>query len=450
MRTNTYRLLLLPFLILSVLTHVLAQQTPPLPVLTLEQSINLALEKNRMLKQAREATNKAQARIVEAKAEGYPHISLSSSYIQRDSAYDKLPLAVGIDNSIPAKPSLIFDTEPMVLENSSSAGIRLNKVVDINGLQRATTRAANIGAQITDLELARARNELILLVKQSYYNALRARDLMAVADETVKNAQTRLSIAQALVKNGVNPKLDIYRAETSVATAQQTQIGARNTYELTKATLNNIIGRQVDTAFEVQVTDEPAISEGSFDALIKEAVIRRPEVIMAAKGFALVKQQEIIARRGQMPSLVLSVGSDYDLLHQFDKYLTSYASVAIQIPLFDGWETKGRIAQAKSDMESAKITEDNTREMIALEVRQTSLSLNNTREQVTAADKARQQATESLRVSRARYQAGVGDQLELSDAELAYTQAQENLVNARYAVLVSQASLAKALGRYTQ
>lgn len=448
MSTHICRLVLLLLLVSSLMARVLAQDTPPpLPVLTLEQSMNLALEKNRMLKQAREATNKAAGKIVETKGEGYPQISLSTNYVQRDGAYDKLPLAVGFNKET---QSLIVDVEPMVLENSSTAGLTVSKVVDINGLQRAANRAANLNAQVTDLELARARNELIMQVKQSYYDALRARDLMAVADEAVKNAQTRLGIAQALVKNGVNPKLDIYRAETSVATAQQNQIGARNTYELAKASLNNVIGRQVDTAFDVQTTEEPGIEQTSFNDLLQEAVRKRPEVLMAAKGMALVKQQSILAKRGELPSLVLSAGSNYDLLHQYDKYLTDYACVSVQVPLFDGWETKGRVAQAKSDLESAKISEDNTRELIALEVRQASLSLDNMREQVMAADKAQQQAAESLRVSRARYQAGVGDQLELSDAELAYTQAQNNLVNARYAVQLSQATLAKSLGRYAQ
>ncbi len=220
MFANFSRSIVMLVLVASILSYVRAQQAAALPVLTLQESINLAIEKSRSLKTAREAARKAAGGILEAKSAGYPQVGFSTGYIRRDDAYDTLPLAVGFDKTT---QQLIVESEPMVLADSSSAGLVVSKVIDINGLLHAATKSANIGAQITDLDLARTRNELILQVKVAYYAALRARDLMAVADEAVKNAQTRLDIAQALVKNGVNPKLDVYRAETSVATAQQNQ-----------------------------------------------------------------------------------------------------------------------------------------------------------------------------------------------------------------------------------
>ncbi len=131
----------------------------------------------------------------------------------------------------------------------------------------------------------------------------------------------------------------------------------------------------------MQASDEPAMSDIAFPGLLQEAIARRPEVVMAAKSTALARQQQTLARSGELPSVVLSAGSNYDLLHQYDKYLTSYVSAEVDMPLFDGGMTKGRIEQAKADFNSAKINEDNVREAIALEVRQASLSVQNNRDQ---------------------------------------------------------------------
>lgn len=444
------RTICLLFFISTLLRCVHAQEAAPdttLPILTLAQSLNIALAKNRTLKQAQEAAYKAAGHITEVKAAGALHIDLSGGYLQRNGAYDIFPLAVGIN---PQTHQLIVEDIPEIFANTSSVGVTATKAVDIGGVLHAGTRSANLGAQIADLDLSSTRNTLILQVKQGYYDALRAKDLVAVADEAVKNAQIRLGIAQSLVKNGVTPKLDVFRAETSVATAQQNQIAARNAYELAKAALNNLIGREVDMPYEVQPSDEPALSDTDFPILLAEALRQRPEVVIATKNIALAKQQEIIARRGQLPDVSLSAGSTYDLLNQTDKDLVNYAAIQVDFPLYDSGQTKGRVVQAKSDSASAKINEDNVREAIALEVRQASLSQQSIREEVSSAVIAEQQASESLRVAHARYLAGVGDQLELSDAELAYTQSQQNLVNARYDLLISQARLEKALGRYAQ
>ena len=70
--------------------------------------------------------------------------------------------------------------------------------------------------------------------------------------------------------------------------------------------------------------------------------------------------------------------------------------------------------------------------------------------ELSTANKELDQATESLRLSRSRYGEGMTSQVELSDAELAFTQAQTNVVNARYEQLGSQAELERAVGRYAK
>jgi outer membrane protein len=86
------------------------------------------------------------------------------------------------------------------------------------------------------------------------------------------------------------------------------------------------------------------------------------------------------------------------------------------------------------------------KEGIALEVRQAYLTLQDAQKRLAVAQKGLAQATEALRLARVRFEAGVSPQLEISDAELAFTQAQTNLVNAQFDYLDAYAALLRAIG----
>jgi outer membrane protein len=118
----------------------------------------------------------------------------------------------------------------------------------------------------------------------------------------------------------------------------------------------------------------------------------------------------------------------------------------LSFPLFDGGITRARVAQAQEDLQIAELNLQQVKESIALEVRTAYLNLQDAAKRLEVARKGLGQATEALRLARVRYEAGVSLQLEISDAELAYTQAQTNLVNAQYDYLDAYAALQKAVG----
>jgi outer membrane protein TolC len=175
-------------------------------------------------------------------------------------------------------------------------------------------------------------------------------------------------------------------------------------------------------------------------------------MIQANLGISLAEKQITAAKRDQLPTVVVRGQWDFNLkTSTFQPREYSFTAIAaVQFKIWDSGQTQGRVEQARADVEKAKITIENVREGIALEVRSAYLGLQEAREKVAVAEKGLQAATESLRVARLRYEAGVSNQLELSDAELAYTQAEQNLVNARYDLRVAWARLEKAMGRYAQ
>lgn len=422
-----------------------AQQQPS--ALTLQDSIRIALQNSRTLRSVLQDERKANARVREARGAGLPQLDVSANYRR----LDRVPKAK-FPSFDPVTGTFTFNEIEIQPIDSGTATVSLSQVIDVSGVVRTATDAASLYSRIASLDVQRTRNEIVLQVKQAFYDVLRAQELVKVAEEALQNAEIRRKLAQAAVDAGVSPKLDVMRAEAAVAAAQQAVIAARNALQLTKAAFNNVLGRRVDEPVELLPADEPEPETADFNQYLQEALSKRPEMIQANLGVSLAEKQVTAAKRDQLPSVVVRGQWDFNLkTSTFQPRESSFTTIAaLQFKIWDSGQTQGRIEQARADVDKAKITIENAREGIALEVRNAYLSLQEAREKVAAAEKGLQAATESLRVARLRYEAGVSTQLELSDAELAYTQAEQNLVNARYDLRVAWARLEKAMGRYAQ
>lgn len=423
----------------------LAQQQPS--GLTLQDSIRIALQNSRSLRTVLEDERKANARVREAKGAGLPQLDISANYRR----LDRVPKA-RFPSFDPVSGTFTFNEIEIQPIDSGTGTVSLSQVVDISGVVRTATDAASLFSRIANLDVQRTRNDVVLQVKQAFYDVLRAQELVRVAEESLRNAEVRRKLAQAAVDAGVSPKLDVMRAEAAVAAAEQAVITARNALQLAKSAFNNVLGRRVDEPVELLPVDEQVPESADFNQYLQEALAKRPEMIQANLGISLAEKQITAAKRDQLPTVVVRGQWDFNLkTSTFQPRESSFTTIAaVQFKIWDSGQTQGRVEQARADVDKAKITIENVREGIALEVRNAYLGLQEAREKVAVAEKGLQAATESLRVARLRYEAGVSNQLELSDAELAYTQAEQNLVNARYDLRVAWARLEKAMGRYAQ
>jgi len=433
------------WLILVLSAGALAQQQPS--GLTLQDSIRIALQNSRSLRTVLEDERKANARVREAKGAGLPQLDVSANYRR----LDRVPKA-RFPSFDPVSGTFTFNEIEIQPIDSGTGTVSVSQVVDISGVVRTATDAASLFSRIANLDVQRTRNDVVLQVKQAFYDVLRAQELVRVAEESLRNAEVRRKLAQAAVDAGVSPKLDVMRAEAAVAAAQQAVITARNALQLAKSAFNNVLGRRVDEPVELLPVDEQVPEPADFNQYLQEALAKRPEMIQANLGISLAEKQVTAAKRDQLPTVVVRGQWDFNLkTSTFQPREYSFTAIAaVQFKIWDSGQTQGRVEQARADVDKAKIAVENVREGIALEVRNAYLGLQEAREKVAVAEKGLQAATESLRVARLRYEAGVSNQLELSDAELAYTQAEQNLVNARYDLRVAWARLEKAMGRYAQ
>jgi outer membrane protein len=402
--------------------------------LTLQEAVALALRDNRAVQISARSVDKTRNALREARSNANFTIQGNATYTRFDRVAEARfgPQPVRIGN----------------LENRT-ARITLTQVVDISGIIRTAIRAANLTLTVSELEFERTRNDTILQVVQAYQGVARADEFVRVAEEALRNAQERLRLIRAQVDAGVAAQFDLLRAETAVAQAEQAVLNARNQRELAAAALNNLLGRDLNTPVQVAKPERlPELQLPPLETLTQQAFQNRPELIAAQRGIELAQVGITSARRSLLPNIVLTGQADFNLnTSVFNPRRETYTGVAVlSVPIWDGGTARAREAQARDDLEIAQLRLKQAQEGVALEVRQAYLNLQDAQKRLEVARKGLEQATEALRLARVRFEAGVSPQLEISDAELAFTQAQTNLVNAQFDYLDAYAALLRAIG----
>jgi outer membrane protein TolC len=425
-----------------VVSQMVSHSDPGALPLTLDQALAIAESNSEAITIVRARHEQAHGRVQEALSTFIPNLTASGTYTQFDESMTaSFPAGVDQNNN--------QTFQSITIQPKTSKKAALTASLYMSSSVFAVLTAQKAGLSISEQEIRRVRQQLALDVKNAYYNVTRSGRLLDVAEEALRNAQQRLTLAQAQYAAGTVAQFDVIRAQTHVSQNQQNLLAAQNGLDLSKKALNNILARPINTPVALyDVTTLPTMDQALIE-LERVAVVNRPEIEEGRQNVKLQKLLVQVAQRSVLPSLVLSSTLNYDPEPSgFGGRKTSFVTVAVlSVPIFDGGLARGRVRQQRAEVEIAKANLTQLNRGVSLEVTQAYLNLANSKERLNTADSAVTEATESLRLSRIRYQSGVSILLEVSDAELAFTQAETNLVNARYDYLTAWAQLQKAIGQ---
>jgi outer membrane protein len=401
-------------------------------VLRLQDAVSAALAQNPQVRRAQANADAADFRVGQARAPLLPQLSGSASArftrgpgISLDDTGGQLRgnqlYSVGLTAS-----QLLFDYGQMV-----------------GRLPSASAQLAALSATATATRLS-----VRLSAELAFFSARAQKELLKVAQQTLENQDRHHAQVEALVKVGTRAAIDLLQVKTDRANARVQLINAQNGYRLAKATLNQTMGVVGTTEYEV--SDElfpPLASEADgLDALWALAKQQRPEL---AASDAQVKAQESLvsaAWGGYLPSLSASAFANETGPTPSDLDWKIGAQVNLSWSLFQGFLTHNQVREARAQVAAANADRDLMWNQIAVEVEQAKLSLDAAKASSEASEEALVNARERLRLAEARYQTGVGNIIELGDAQLAATSAANQRVQAEYEVSNARARLAQALG----
>ena len=155
-----------------------------------------------------------------------------------------------------------------------------------------------------------------------------------------------------------------------------------------------------------------------------------------------------LAKAGNKPSLFGSANYEYKRpYYSEDEWKTDWNfTLALSLPIFDGFLTRAKVRGAQSDLKQLDITEKQIRDLIQLEISQVISDLNLARENILSQEENVKQAKESLRIATVQYEKGMLTNLELMDTEFALTVAETNYLQALSDYLIAEAKYEKAIG----
>ncbi len=401
--------------------------------LDLEYSLAFALDNNFTIRQAKERIRQQEGVILEVRAAEIPTISADGLY-QRDQ------VAVG----------------PTGENKYWAFGITARQILYAGGGVQASVRGQQVTLDAAVLALQAIIDDVLLDVRTKFFTVLLSREKIRVQEQNVELLERQLQDVKNRFEAGTVSNFEVLRAEVAVANAQVPLITARNDYRLAIETLRQVLG--FVTVTEVNVTKIPeflgtlAFPPANFDLRTSLVAARehRPELLRLHKLETAAEEGVLARRAGYYPTL--SLFGSYDWRKRFgsnslpgdqDGWTVGLSS---SWNIFDGRATAGRVMQARSYLEQAKLAIGENQLAIDVEVRRSISTFQQATELAEASKKVVAQAEEAVRLANARYNAGTATQLDVLTSQVDLTTARLNQLQAYFSYNVAVATARKAIG----
>ena len=331
--------------------------------------------------------------------------------------------------------------------NNFDARVRLQQTIFSLSAIR-TYQAGRAGVRVAEIQEDLAREQVAIFTALTYLETLRSDRALLAANADVDLAQALLTLATDQRTAGVATGVDVTRAETRLAQQQLRLAQSQTALEEARLRLQRVVGLPLGSVLTLtdamRFTNEtlPAI-----DSALAQAEQDRPEGRIAAAQVTLIDYQRRAARAELPPNLEFL--GDYGvsgITPTKTDLPTRRAAIQLNVPIFNGGLTRGRIAVAASQERQSELELNSTRGQIEEDVRLAFASLHTTAEGVRAANKLLELAQRELEMARDRFRAGVADNLEVISAQTALADARAAQVTALAQYNASRLNLAAALG----
>ena len=392
--------------------------------LTLEGALRIALEKNKDIQKAREYRNLVEGRYVEERSAALPRVQFSGAIVHnRDESQKAYGFLARLENQ------------------TRSAEIGLSQALYTFGQVGAAMRAAKVGLATADDQLRLFRQAALRDVSSSFYDILLAKELYNLAVQTLNQKIRVLDEARRKYAAGIATEYDVLAAEVAVENARPEVIRRENLIRISRDKLRFILGLEGEEVDVEGGLEDPPAPYPQYEEAVQIAWENRPELADQQKRVEIAKELIKIADAGDKPRVDFKAGYGWrELILGADKGNGQAwtAGLFLTFPFFDGLRSRGKVAQAKSDVATLKLDEAKLKDSIALQVREAVNAYREAGEIIKALSGTVKQAERLLFMAEKGYEYGVKTKLDVDDAELNLTLAKSSLARARRDSLVAR------------
>ena len=294
-------------------------------------------------------------------------------------------------------------------------------------------------------------------MQKAYYQVLIAEQQLGVLQQSLQRFQKLLSDQEQLFKNGFIEKLDIDKTTVSFNNTKSSETQLKNVIELGYAALKFSMGlNQSDKIvltekLTAQSVKENILDDGSFN------YNNRSEVRLLN---TVQKLQELDIRRhklGYAPTLAFfyqfqqqgQSNKNYSAMtgSNWFWFNSNLIGLNLTVPIFDGFQRKYKIQQAKYTLDKTVNTMENVKRAIDLEKTSSQINLRNAIINMDAQQKNLELAERVYNTTKKKYEQGVGSSFEVLQSDTEFQRAQGNYFDALYNAVVARISYFKAIGQ---
>lgn len=391
-----------------------AQSSQPL---TLQEAERIAIQNHPQIQAAVNLASEAKAQVTQQKSAYYP------------TAYGSL---TGVDAENNSRITAGALNNPIIYERYAN-GLTVTQLVTDFGRTHELVKSSSLHAQAAEENVVTSRADVLLRVDRAYFSVLKAKAVLMVAEETVKERQLVSDQVTELEKNKIKSGLDVSFANVDLAEAQLLLVQAQNDLEASYAELSAALGYGDNRTFDLADRPVPPAPPLDFADLLQQALRNRPELISlrldadSAHTYATAERDLWFPTISAAGAAGLTPAGADQLSPRY-----SAAGFNVNVPIFNGHLFGALRSEADSHARAEDQYLRDLQDQIVRDVRRAWLDANSDFQRIALTDQLLKEATQALDLAQARYKLGLSSIIELSQAQLNMTQAELQSASAKY------------------
>jgi outer membrane protein len=402
---------------------------------TLKQAEDYALANHPQIAVANLTADAVRQEIREARSEFFPQVDLESDSVYEPNERTRMAASGGL-------------TTPSLFQHQAD-GFTISQLITDFVRTYELTESAHFRANAAEDRTHVARAVVVLAVDRAYFDLLKASAVLGVANETVNSRDVAFRQVSELAKTGIKSTIDVNFTQVSLSQAQLLQIQAKSGVAEAEAELSTALG--FSDAQHFLLTDVPLDENMALapEPLIQQAMQRRPELanlrdeLEASQRFARAQEAQ------KYPKISAVGAAGIVPAYPGGQHFTpEYVAVGanIELPVFNGGRLDAQAQQAQFLADAAAKNLVDAQDSIDRDVRIAWLDARTARDRIAVSEQMIKAATDAQNLAGSRYRLGTSSIVELTQAQLNYTQAELEAATARYDYQGGLALLKFAIG----
>lgn len=405
---------------------------------SLRECCDYAVEHNISIKQQENVCRQQELQLSTAKNSRLPDLNASAS--QNFSFGRGLTAANTYSNTNTSSTSLQLGTSVPIF-----TGFQIPNQIKLSQL--------NLEAATADLE--KAKNDIQMQVAQAYVQILYDLEIAEVAHRQIAIDSAQVVRLQAFVDNGKASEAELSQQKATLANSRLVATQADNNTRLAVLALTQLLELPTPDGFAIVRPDLATVSIASPagltpDAIYAEALGVKPEIAAQQLRLKGTEHSIKIAQAANLPTLSLSggLGTNYyttsgfksdDFGTQIKNNFSQYIGLNLSIPIFNRFQTRNNIRNARIQQENQQLTLDNTKKTLYKEIQQVYYNALNAQTKEQSSEEALQSTKDAFQLMQAKYENGKATITEFNESKNNYLKSESDLVQARYENLYQKA-----------